>query len=192
MRNPISHPGRFGRWMVALLGLVALATTPPIVVAEQAVHLRLIDRLDRPQDGYCLDILGVGSRLRVDVPLFAHNCKLGLTNDSAVVLEARGTIRFPAVDLCLTAAGVAGKALPGAAILLRRCGESIPFFDAPALQQFRLASDGRVELEGSGLCLAVGDTSAHTYSQHDRWRVLFTGACDEVPASRSRWEAIVP
>ena len=91
-------------------------------------HLRLLDRLDRPEDGYCVDILGAPGNLRTDVPLFAHNCKLSLTVDSAVVFTDDGLIKFPAVNRCLTVAGVNSSALPGASILLRKCNETLPFF----------------------------------------------------------------
>jgi hypothetical protein len=37
------------------------------------IHVRLIDQLDWPNDGYCLDILGANATLRVDLPLFIHN-----------------------------------------------------------------------------------------------------------------------
>ena len=33
-------------------------------------HLRLVDNLDRPEDGYCLDILGSGQYIRFDMPFW--------------------------------------------------------------------------------------------------------------------------
>ena len=51
-------------------------------------HLRLLDRLDRPEDGYCVDIIGTPQNMRIDLPLFAHNCKPLLTSDSAVVFTS--------------------------------------------------------------------------------------------------------
>ncbi len=151
-------------------------------------HLRLKDRLDRPVDGYCLDILGVGSNLRLEVPIFAHNCKPGLTPDSAIVLREDGMIEFPQVSLCITAAGVNGRALPGASILLRPCGHRTAFFESKSLQTFTFGNDGQVRLKGSSLCLAVGDTSDTTYSPNDRWRVLSVELCDSTPARYARWE----
>jgi hypothetical protein len=68
-------------------------------------HLRLVDDLDRPQDGYCLDIVGSGQHIRFDLPLIAHNCKTGLYADEAVVLEknpfgmrTRCSFRFPKIN----------------------------------------------------------------------------------------------
>ena len=57
-------------------------------------HLRLVNRLDRPEDGYCLDILGTPNNMRINLPLFAHNCKSTLTPDSAVIFNSSGQIKF--------------------------------------------------------------------------------------------------
>ncbi|MEM8974748.1 MAG: RICIN domain-containing protein [Pseudomonadota bacterium] len=174
----------------SLLFLFATFAVSSAAIADSKSygHLRLKDRLDRPVDGYCLDILGVGQSLRLEVPIFAHNCKGGLTNDSAMELRKDGKIAFPAVDLCITAAGVNGRALPGASILLRPCGHRAPFFESGAMQTFDFKDDGQVVLKGSNLCLAVGDVSATTYSSADRWRVLSVEDCSKTPARLARWE----
>ena len=156
------------------------------------VHLRLLDRLDRPEDGYCVDILGTPGNLRVDVPLFAHNCKSSLTVDSAVIFTSAGQIKFPAVDLCLTVAGVNSAALPGASILLRKCDETLPFFETLELQRFTHRKDGSLSVLDSKLCLTVGSQSAETYSIFHRWRTLFVVACATADSSLSQWEFTVP
>lgn len=173
-----------------ILFIVVSISLAPVTVADPKDygHLRLKDRLDRPVDGYCLDILGVGQALRLEVPVFAHNCKGRLTNDSAIELRKDGKIAFPAVELCITAAGVNGRALPGASILLRPCGHRAPFFESGALQTFDFKDDGRIVLRGSNLCLAVGDVSDSTYSAADRWRVLSVEDCSKTPAKFARWE----
>ena len=176
-----------------LIVLIGIFLSPgQIAAAETAYHLRLIDRLDRPEDGYCLDILGVGSNMRLDLPLFAHNCKPVLTSDSAVIMLPTGQIVFPAVARCITVAGVNSGALAGAAILLRACDEAGPFFETASLQRFNLQADGRVTLNGTDLCLAVGADSATTYSPQDRWRALFVERCDRIEPARSRWELVIP
>ena len=177
---------------LALLGCIALSPAPLSATDEPLYHLRLVDRLDRLSDGYCVDILGVGEWLRVDLPLFAHNCKPGLTADSAVVMRDNGQILFPAVDRCITVAGVNSRALPGASVLLRPCDETGAFFETPALQRFELDRDGRLLLAGSNLCLAVGERSATTYSSADRWRALFVADCVEIEAERARWRLVTP
>ena len=147
-----------------------------------AGHLRLIDPLDRPEDGYCFDL-----------PATAHNCKPGLYADEAVIIDPDGAIRFPAYgNKCLTAAGLNGRALPGAALMVRDCGERTPFLEAQALQIFHLQDDGRVELNDSGLCLSAGPQSASTFDASHRWRTLYLDHCASAEPARSRWQFTVP
>jgi hypothetical protein len=181
-----------GRFLIALLLLLVPSLAPAAPTTTTAAHLRLLDRLDRPKDGYCVDIPGTGQNLRVEIPLFAHNCKPRLTTDSAVVFTSDGLIRFPAVGRCITVAGVNSVALPGAAILLRACKGSTPFFETSKLQRFTLRGDGRLALAGTELCLTVGSKSAPTYSPYDRWRTLFVDDCTTAERARSRWEFVVP
>ncbi len=176
-----------------LLGAQVLGSSPASSASpDSLVHLRLLDRLDRPDDGYCVDIPGTPRNMRVDGPLFAHNCKPSLTDDSAVVFTSDGLIQFPAVDRCITVAGVNSAALPGASILLRKCNESMPFFETSRLQRFTHRDDGRLAVAGSELCLTVGPQSAATYSPSDRWRTLFVDDCATAEPARSRWEFVVP
>ena len=172
---------------LVLLGARILGPSPASSASPATLaHLRL---LDRPEDGYCVDIPGSPRNMRVDVPLFAHNCKPSLTSDSAVVFTSDGLIRFPAVDRCITVAGVNSAALPGASILLRKCNEPMPFF---RLQRFTHRDDGRLTVAGSELCLTVGPQSAATFSPSDRWRTLFVDDCATAEPTRSRWEFAVP
>lgn len=153
-------------------------------------HLRLIDRLDRPQDGYCLDVLGTGRTLRIELPIFAHNCKTGLTPDSAVAMTDAGEIQFVAIDLCVTAFGVNGRALPASPIVLRPCGHRAPFFESAPLQGFEWTPDDRLKLRGTALCLSVGADSDTTYSAADKWRMLTVEDCSAIPAARAAWEFV--
>ena len=176
-----------------LLFLESLTVNPVFSEPKGSMfHLRLLDRLDRPEDGYCIDILGTPGNLRVELPLFAHNCKTTLTADSSVIFTSDGLIKFPAVDLCVTVAGVNSNALPGASTLLRKCNESIPFFETFSLQRFTHRKDGRISISGSELCLTVGRESAATYSPSHRWRALFVEDCSVAEPSLSQWEFVVP
>ena len=168
------------------------ATSASVTDVERGdlVHLRLKDRLDRPADGYCFDILGTGNHLRLDLPLFAHNCKGGATADSSVVYTDQGQLLFPAVSVCVTAFGVNDTVLPGTAVLLRPCDQRGPFFDTANLQKFDHLVNGQLQLRGFELCLAVGDESSHTYSPADRWRVLSLESCETVRLSHSVWERV--
>lgn len=160
--------------------------------AEHVGHLRLVDDLDRPHDGYCLDILGSGRHIRFDMPMSAHNCKPGLYDDEAVVWDADGKIRFPAYGACATVAGINNTVLAGAALMPRACGERSPFLEAQHLQHFVHRQDGRIELKGSGLCLTVGTESAPTFEPAHRWRTLFMQHCEHAPPSHSQWRFVVP
>ena len=175
-----------------ILALLILLSPLRIALAEPLYHLQLLDRLDRPRDGYCIDILGVGARPRVDLPIFAHNCKTGPTPDSAVTFTDRGEIKFAMAERCVTAAGVNGKALPGVSILVMACGENTSFMQTAPLQRFDMREDGAVVLRGSNLCLAAGNVSDRTYSAADRWRVLTLEDCGTVPESLSRWAFVTP
>ena len=159
---------------------------------DTAGHLRLVDDLDRPQDGYCLDIIGSGEHIRFDLPLIAHNCKPGLYADEAVVLEKNGNIRFPAYDKCVTAAGLNSRALPGAALVARECGENTPFLNTKGLQDFHSRDDGRLELGATGLCLTVGAESDSTFYTDHRWRPLFVESCEKTDPTRSKWRFVQP
>jgi hypothetical protein len=172
---------------------VALSTVTIATYAESnGSHLRLIDPLDRPEDGYCIDIVGTPRAMRLDLPVFAHNCKQGLTPDSAVNLDEQGRIVLVSPGVCLTVAGINSGALPGSAVLLANCDESSIFFETPRLQRFFHHEDGRLELVGSGLCLAVGVRSATTYSAADQWRPLFVDDCKTVESVRARWKFVKP
>ena len=160
------------------------------VSADDLVHVRLKDRLDRPADGYCFDIIGTSSNMRLDLPLFAHNCKAGPTDDSVIIHNAEGLLIFPAVSQCVTAFGINGRALPGVPLLLRPCSENASFFDTSRFQQFELAANGQLHLKESALCIAVGVESDSTYSSNDRWRVLSLQLCNTVVLSHSAWEQV--
>ena len=173
------------------VGLVILmVVTAANAVTGDLVHVRLKDRLDRPDDGYCLDILGTGHNLRLDLPLFAHNCKGGATPDSAITYTRKSQLVFPAAGVCVTAFGVNNTVLPGTSVLLRPCDQRISFFEASDLQKFDYMENGQFKLRGSELCLAVGHESSSTYSSFDRWRVLSLESCASTALSHSAWEMV--
>lgn len=176
-------------WRCAL-GVVFWTVATTVVAASDVVHVRLQDRLDRPRDGYCLDIMGTGANLRLGLPLFAHNCKSGPTADSSVRFNVEGQLRFPDPGVCVTAFGVNNTVLPGSTVLVRPCNHRIAFFDAARLQRFELQANGQLRLRGFDVCLAVGEDSAETFSRADRWRVLLMARCADVPLRHSAWELV--
>lgn len=183
--------------ILAAAALLAAATAHPAHAWRQgAGYLVLQAPLERAADGYCLDLAGSGDWVDLTVPLAAHNCKgPQFFPDQAVVLEG-GRIRFPAYGACLTALGRDGRSLPGMPLLARACvaeGEAPRGpFEMASLQRFRQRPDGRIELNGGGLCLTVGDRWDTTFSPHDHWRALYLDECDEAPAERSAWKPFTP
>ena len=183
------------RCMIA--ALFSVLSLPAAAWQDGAGYLQLADRLDRPDDGYCLDLPGSGDWVDFSVPLNAHNCKRpGFYADEAVTFASPGPIRFPAYEGCVTAVGLNGGSLPGAPVMLRPCAEDIdasraPFIDT-ALQSFDHRADGRIELSGSNLCLTVGTESAPTFSPVHRWRALTLERCATAPLDRSAWNRFTP
>lgn len=181
------------------LALVAAAQASPIPVAAQVAdwrsaptELRLDHGLDRPDDGYCLDIIGAGSAIRFDMPLAAHNCVPDVHPDRIVALQQDGTIHFPAFDGCATVMGLNDRALPGAGLMIKPCGENTAFVEAWRFQDFEHRDDGRLALAGTDLCVVVGDETHATYNRTHRWRTLFVDNCGEVPMERSAWRVSAP
>jgi len=160
---------------------------------EASVHMRTVDDLDRPQDGWCLDAVGNGPHIRFDMPLIAHNCKPGLYSDEAVQFLENGRITFPAyANACVTVMGLNQNALPGSALMLKPCGQTIPFLNAPRFQQFEHLDDGKVRLKNSDLCITMGDEFKDTFDPTHAWRTLYVDRCEEVDAARARWNFIKP
>lgn len=174
-------------WTLVLAPYVIALFVSAGATAQTLQQVKLKDELDRPGEGYCIDILGVGPSARVDLPLVVHNCltELNRTDRHAVFSDNR--IAFPTFDLCVTAFGVVSP-LPGAPVLLRSCGTSESFLPADSLQKFVRTDVGRLELEGTGLCLTVGGEAARTFSRSDRWRTLTMERCSTAPLQLSVWE----
>ena len=183
-RRPGAHAAPVTLSLLACLSGAARAQGPEPL----RTYLKLIDSLDRPGDGYCVDVLGSGDAVRLDMPLTAHNCKPGYYADEGVARGEGGTLVFPAYGAaCITAMGVNRTALPGAALMVKPCLERSPFLEGEAMQRFEISDDGEVSLAGSGLCLEVGDVSAPTFDPSHRWRTLALARCDSADPARSRW-----
>lgn len=166
---------------------IGLSFALPSLAHDTPGYLRLADSLDRPDDGYCLDVVGAGGSFRPDMPLVSHNCKPGRAPDGMLAYREDGSLFFPAFNACVTAMGVNRKALPGSALMLKPCGAEEAFLRAANFQSFEHRPDGRLELADSGLCMTVGSQSAETFSPTHAWRTLFLAPCGEAPEARSRW-----
>ena len=175
-------------WLAGLALVIAISASQ--AVAEESFHVSLKNRLDLPEEGYCLDILGWGQTIRADLPLFVVNCKDEATPDSSVVYTKEGQLRFPDVQVCVTAFGVNNTVLPGSSVLLRPCDEQTAFFSATTLQKFDYQENGQFKLRGHEVCLAVSAESAPTFSPSVRWRVLYLESCNDAPLGYSSWEML--
>lgn len=166
---------------------------PVFAWEEGAGYLKLEDGLDRPSDGYCLDVAGSGGWVDFTVPLNAHNCKGPyFYPDQAVRFDqSPGPIRFPAYGGCVTALGRDGRSLPMSALTLKPCAVDPDVRQTPfaseALQTFVQRSDGRIALNGTHLCLTVGAQSDVTFSLDHRWRPLFLDTCETADPHLSVW-----
>ncbi|KZK86296.1 hypothetical protein PsW64_01549 [Pseudovibrio sp. W64] len=185
------------RTLAVMLWTLASILLFPITVhaqdwRDEAGYLYLADRLDRPQDGYCIDVAGSGNWVDFTMPLNAHNCKRpGFYADEAVTFSSPGAIRFPAYGGCVTAVGLNGRTLPGAPLMIKHCADEVDIAQYPfvraSLQDFTHRTDGRIELTGTGLCFEVGADSDSTFSEDHRWRTLNLNTCEDIPESRSVW-----
>jgi len=149
--------------------------------------MRLIDDLDYPGEGYCIDVRGVGQTARTDLPLVMHNCLPDRRSTDRMAVLRNGRIEMPAYDACVTALG-GFNVLPGIPVMLRPCGTSESFLPAERFQTFERTDQNQLRLSGSSLCLAAGAVSDRTFSPSDRWRNLTLEPCNEVPLSLSAWQ----
>lgn len=161
-------------------------------IANDYNYLKLVDTLDRPNDGYCFDVQGVVGHFREDKPLVAHNCKANAAPDGLVKHNSNGMLYFPAFKQCVTAMGTANTVLPGTSLMLKPCKESGIFASGAIQKTFVFNNQQQLELRGSGLCVTVGNTSAHTLSRVDRWRTLYLDRCNTTPLKRSQWSLVTP
>ena len=156
-------------------------------------YIQLIDKLDRPNDGYCLDVVGSGQYVRFDMPLTAHNCKgPEIYDDELVTFRADGTLFFTAYQGCVTVMGNNHTALPGNALMLKRCGENSPFLNGPVFQHFLFNQHSQIQLKDSDLCIVAGERSSTTYSEEHRWRSLYMDQCSKANDGLSKWKVISP
>ena len=152
-------------------------------------NIKLKSNLDRPSDGFCIDVIGFSPYERLDLPLIAHNCKSGLYNDQAMSVLNNGQIYLPAYDKCVTAIAPHTRALPGSSLMARDCGEHSNFLQAAPLQLFNWLN-GRITLRNSDLCITAGERSDQTPSSLHRWRALTLQICNNTPSERIEWHFV--
>lgn len=161
--------------------------TMTLIASEDAYQIKLIDPLDRPQDGYCLDVLGSGNYIRPDMPLMGHNCKPGLYVDEAFIFRKDGTIYSPVLNLCATIAGVNNYVLDHTPLVLKECNKDTPFVNAKFMQAFEYTKSKKLKHKNSNKCLEMGEESSRTFSPKHTWRTLYMKECSKTDIKRSTW-----
>ncbi|TQV81832.1 ricin-type beta-trefoil lectin domain protein [Denitrobaculum tricleocarpae] len=163
-----------------------LAASLPALADQTSPQMRLLDDLDFPGEGYCIDVPGVGQTARTDLPLVMHNCLPERRSVDRIAEERDGRIYMPAYDACVTALGV-WSVLPGVPVMLRPCGTNESFLQADQFQKFERTANNQLRLTDSSLCLTAGPDADRTYSPTHRWRTLTMEDCAEVPLFLSAW-----
>lgn len=181
---------------ILLYWLSLLCFSMPVSANEDwrdNVHfMKLLDKLDRKHDGYCLDIVGVGNNVRLDMPLITHNCKVedDFPVDELLIHRKDRTIYFPAYEGCATVMGLNNNALPYNALMLKRCHKDQPFLKATKFQKFLINKNQQLQLEGTSLCITAGDIAKSTYSPAHRWRSLYMQECSVAKPNLSQWHFV--
>lgn len=154
-------------------------------------YLQLQNKLDRPDDGYCIDVVGSGQHIRLDMPLTAHNCKGPQTFlDEVVQITDENTVYFPAYQGCVTVMGNNTTALPNNALMLKPCLRNSVFLNAERFQRFEFNLKKQLQLKNSALCVVVGDKSHTTYSMEHKWRALYMENCSVASLALSQWQLV--
>ncbi|MCH8206695.1 MAG: ricin-type beta-trefoil lectin domain protein [Chloroflexi bacterium] len=154
-------------------------------VSEQGVFLRVIAPLDEAR-GYCLDIPGHMSGVRIESPLQMHTCKHGIWNQDGrfdVVALGNGVLRMPHYQLCLQAENTS----IGARLLLAGCTEA-------ELQTWTLQDSGEIALEAfPQMCITVEEGPGRDAGGP---QYLMKGVgldtCAQQASDRQRWTTVIP
>ncbi|WP_299775105.1 RICIN domain-containing protein [uncultured Tateyamaria sp.] len=171
----------------ALATVAFLATSSLGLADENNRQMRLLDDLDFPGEGYCIDVPGVGLTARTDLPLVLHNCLPSRNSVDRVAEERDGRIYMPAYDACVTAFGVM-SVLPGVPVMLRECGTNESFLLSDQFQKFDRTADNQLRLRGTQYCLTGGVQADRTFSAEHRWRTLTLEECTIAPLALSVWK----
>ncbi len=154
-------------------------------VSDEGVFLRVIAPLDETR-GYCLDIPGHLSSVRIDSPLQVHTCKHGIWNqdgrfDAAALRN--GVLIMPRYELCLQAEG----ASMGARLILATCNEV-------ELQTWTLQDSGQIALEAFPQgCITVEEGPGRDAGGPQyRMRGVGLETCVQQADDRQRWTTVKP
>ena len=154
-------------------------------VSHTDVFLRVIAPLDEAR-GYCLDIPGHTTGVRVESPLQAHTCKHGIWNQDGrfdLAAPGNGTLLMPHYGLCLGAESAA----IGAQLLLAEC-------TGTNFQDWTVEASGEIVLKTSPqMCITIEDRRGRDAGGP---QYLMKGVgldtCATLASDRQRWTTITP
>jgi hypothetical protein len=165
--------------------IVTSEVPAPEQANDQDVFLRVVAPLDEAR-GYCLDIPGHLSGVRLDSPLQAHTCKHGIWNRDGqfdVAALSNGTIRMPEYVLCLQAENSSS----GARLLLSECAEA-------ELQSWMLQDSGEIVLEAfPQMCVTIADGPGRDAGGPQYLKKsVGLDTCTQQANDRQRWTTAIP
>ena len=154
-------------------------------VHDEGVFLRVIAPFDEAR-GYCLDIPGHLTSVRIESPLQAHTCKHGIWNQDGrfdVPAHGSGVLRMPHYELCLQAENIS----IGARLLLAKCTQA-------ELQTWTLQESGEIALEAfPQMCISVEEGPGRDAGGP---QYLMKGVgldtCAPHASHRQRWTTVMP
>ena len=159
---------------------------PRTTVADRFL-IRLKDDLDDPL-GYCVDVRGFGSGIRLDADLQAHSCKSNSPDDQSFAMldePPAGGILLVDYEVCLAVA----EPEPGSSILLSPCD------DESVLRHFEWLDDGRLHLlvkqdaSGPKLCIGVADGAGEPAGGRNHLRRdLMLRDCEDAAPALTTWK----
>ena len=159
----------------------------PQTTAADRYLIRLKDDLDDPL-GYCIDVRGFGSGIRLGADLQAHSCKTIAADDQAFAMldePPAGVIGLVDYDVCLAVA----KPEPGASILLSPCDDESVF------RRFEWLDDGQLHLimeqdaSRPKLCIGVADGAGEPAGGRNHLRRdLMLRDCEDATPALTTWK----
>lgn len=158
----------------------------PQVTGPERFLIRLKDDLDDPL-GYCVDVRGFGSGIRLDADLQAHSCKSTTADDQAFAMigdPLKGSIVLVDYGLCLRVA----DHKVGATILLRSCTDGSVSPDFEWLPDGRLRPLTQQGVSQPMLCVGVADGGGEPAGGRNHLRRdLLLLECHEVEPKLITW-----